>query len=626
MVVGLKLRMKTILITGATLLFLICAIFTLEAAIMYQVFTLEEGQDVQNNVGRVELWLGEQRYNLEKSAEIWSEWGDTYSFILDPSTKYVESKFDDFAFVSTRVNFIAIYDENGSFMVGKAVDLTIEKSVPVPGMFEYLSPNDHLLKHKNGTDKKEGLMVVEGRPMFVASVPVSSPDDGRVVGTVVMGKYVDTTRIGELSSLKDMRVSVFEYKSLNMPIDFERMTSGSGRMSILLVREDASLKSYSVINDIYGKPAIVMRMEAPRDRYEMFRKNQSYFLAGATAIGLGIMTLNFVLLDMFVVARISKLRLGSARVAAEADSPTGRIQPIRIDGEYDDEIADLTKDMNGMIQRLINANQKIIEEQQKYRFQLESEVEQKTHMLVETNEQLRKMEETKNQFLFNIGHDLKTPLAVVEMNVNILKMPKVKAKQKHDSDDLIRRNILRLKQQIEEIIQLSKFEQGGSVQSEKFNLCDTVANEVNINQDFANANGVKIRIAGASKPIYVLGDRRLIAYAISNLLSNGIKYNGKEDIDVKIEQDDMNVTVAVADRGPGVPKEFRESLFKKFFRGDKTGPGTGVGLFMTLEIAKRHNGNAYYKPNAPKGSVFYFVLPKESAPEKAGASGRGYQE
>jgi len=611
----LKLRIKTLIITAITLIFLISAIFTVEAGIMFQIFMLDEMQDIKTNINHMENWLSEQESGLVRSLEAWSVWGDTSTLVVDPRADYVDAKFNDFTFLASRVNAIAIYDSRGRYVLGKAVDFTLNQSVPVPSTFQYLQTSSPLTRFTNPSDRVAGMMIVDGKPMLVASMPITTSDDPNSVpiGSVLMGRYLDTARLSEVLVGSNMKLSVYAYDRRSLPAEAERTASSSGDVAIYVVREDEGTKSYGIIKDIEGLPAITLRMEMPRDRLEIFRKNQGYFLFGTTTIGLAIMTLNFFLLDMFVVSRIRKLRNAADELGQAAEKGATRAEIIQVESNYDDEITYLAKDVNALLSKLTAANRRLVEDEQQYHYKLESEVERKTHMLMEMNEQLRKMEESKNQFLFNMGHDLKTPLAVIDMNIGMLK--KGKPKQTEASEALIRRNITRLKQQIEEIIQLTKFEQGGSIQAEDLDICEVVQDEVRIHQDFARAKGMDIRVEGCGKPIAVKGDRRLLAYGLGNYLSNAVKYSADTSVLVRVAQEGANVKIEVIDAGAGVPVEQRENLFTKFFRGDKTGPGTGVGLYMAYEIAKKHGGEAHYRPNKPKGSIFYFVLPKKARGE-----------
>ncbi len=102
---------------------------------------------------------------------------------------------------------------------------------------------------------------------------------------------------------------------------------------------------------------------------------------------------------------------------------------------------------------------------------------------------------------------------------------------------------------------------------------------------------------------------------LANLLSNARKYAGGAYRVTAEDRGDGSVAIAVADPGPGVPPELRERLFQRFSRGDATSrdvPGTGLGLFITRELARANRGDLTYRAGSPQGAVFEITLPAGS--------------
>ena len=128
-------------------------------------------------------------------------------------------------------------------------------------------------------------------------------------------------------------------------------------------------------------------------------------------------------------------------------------------------------------------------------------------------------------------------------------------------------------------------------------------------QDFASVKGEKIHLEGVGRRLMVIGDRRLLQYALGNLFSNAVKYCDEKDISVKVARKGRMVDFSIANQGKGIKPENRRKLFRKFFKEDQNAPGTGVGLFMTREIARGHSGDVWYEPNRPRGAIFHFSMP-----------------
>jgi signal transduction histidine kinase len=111
---------------------------------------------------------------------------------------------------------------------------------------------------------------------------------------------------------------------------------------------------------------------------------------------------------------------------------------------------------------------------------------------------------------------------------------------------------------------------------------------------------------------------------MANLLSNAIKFSPPDGhVDVSIEIVEPHARVAIRDRGPGIPDDFREHIFKKFAQADsgdtrKRG-GTGLGLSITKAIVERFGGTIHFDSAPGAGSTFYFVLPVTKAVDETTA-------
>ena len=115
-------------------------------------------------------------------------------------------------------------------------------------------------------------------------------------------------------------------------------------------------------------------------------------------------------------------------------------------------------------------------------------------------------------------------------------------------------------------------------------------------------------------PIRVNADLDKIASVITNLVSNAIKYSAKGRlIEVHCEKKEKSVVVSVRDEGMGIPSEDLPHIFDRYFRSESQQTrhisGFGIGLYLSAEIIRRHNGEIWAESESGKGSTFYFSLP-----------------
>ena len=117
------------------------------------------------------------------------------------------------------------------------------------------------------------------------------------------------------------------------------------------------------------------------------------------------------------------------------------------------------------------------------------------------------------------------------------------------------------------------------------------------------------------KPVMVSGDRLLLRRLIRNLIENAQRYGGDGPITVSVTQEGSRAVLEVSDHGPGVPAAERQRIFEPFYRlagGAETGRGSGLGLALVLDIARRHGGDAVCLDAKGGGRRFRGELPATS--------------
>jgi PAS domain S-box-containing protein len=254
------------------------------------------------------------------------------------------------------------------------------------------------------------------------------------------------------------------------------------------------------------------------------------------------------------------------------------------------------------------------EELEKAKQELEVRVEERTRELRAANEQLKKLDEMKSNFISKVTHELKSPLGLVSGYIEVLSEKTVDDEQA-ELIRVIQSNVQRLNSLVNDILDLSRLESGKITFSMGAHDVNTTIHE--IVSDFkpliAEKN-LSMNLALADESI-VYGDAERIRQVFSNLIENSIKFSergGKITISSSSLYD--STEFVVSDEGCGIPKGKEEKIFEKFYQageqGSETFSGTGLGLAIVKEIISAHAGSIVCEPRRGSGSVFRITLPK----------------
>ncbi|WP_441000146.1 ATP-binding protein [Fodinibius sp. SL11] len=231
----------------------------------------------------------------------------------------------------------------------------------------------------------------------------------------------------------------------------------------------------------------------------------------------------------------------------------------------------------------------------------------------------QEINEAKTNFVAVVSHELKTPIASINMSLRLLEDERVGPLNEEQTEliDSIRNDTDRMKRTTAELLDLSKIETGNiqlnSTQARPENLLE-YAYETMVMQ--ASQKDIDIEIKCDEDLATVKADLQKSVWVLVNLISNAVRYtppNG--NIVLKAEDEPRAVRFSVIDNGKGIPGEYLDKIFQKYFQvyGDKNdNGGSGLGLAIAKEFINAQGGEIGVESELGKGSTFYFTLPKIS--------------
>lgn len=224
---------------------------------------------------------------------------------------------------------------------------------------------------------------------------------------------------------------------------------------------------------------------------------------------------------------------------------------------------------------------------------------------------LSHMETMRSDFVANVSHEFKTPIAVIEGYATLLQNPNL-TREKHDHYvEIILDNSRRLSNMSANILTLSKLEnQEMIVDNREFRLDEQIRKSILLLEGKWSAKNIEFDMDLPKQMYY--GSEPLLAQVWSNILDNAIKHAPADSvIHVNIQEADKRLTVFITDHGDGMTEEVQKHIFEKFYQGDNSrkAEGNGLGLSLVKRIVELCNGTVSVQSMPGQGATFSVTLP-----------------
>ena len=244
----------------------------------------------------------------------------------------------------------------------------------------------------------------------------------------------------------------------------------------------------------------------------------------------------------------------------------------------------------------------------------ENQVKELNQLSVSYNRMLERLSdafEIQRQFTANAAHELRTPLALMQVQLDLYHS---NSHPGNDADTvqmikMVTEQNDRLNKMVKTLLDMSELQ---TVGRDDEIVLDALVDEV-LEDLEPLAEGKNIRLIGNCKDITMVGSDILIYRLVYNLVENAIKYNHSGgQVTVTADRKEKHVYLSVEDTGAGIPEELKERVFEPFFRVDKSRSrelgGVGLGLALVREIVRVHDGSITVKSNPSGGTIFEVVL------------------
>lgn len=231
----------------------------------------------------------------------------------------------------------------------------------------------------------------------------------------------------------------------------------------------------------------------------------------------------------------------------------------------------------------------------------------------------RKVAETfKDDFIANMNHELRTPLTSIQGALGLLKFMIIDKIDKKSFDllNIAYNNCMTLTKLVNDFLDLEKISLGKVIWDMRPNEMNSIIKKtIELNEPLAMINNVELDYFSIEKEIYCNIDANRFTQALTNIISNAIKFTfGNDMIEIHLsKKSDSEIVISVTDNGSGIPENFRDKVFDKFAQADcsstKAQEGSGLGLSITKAIIEEFDGEITFTTQVNSGTTFSLILP-----------------
>lgn len=237
-------------------------------------------------------------------------------------------------------------------------------------------------------------------------------------------------------------------------------------------------------------------------------------------------------------------------------------------------------------------------------------------LTISFNKMIAKLENafaSQKRFNSSVAHELKTPLAVIKTNIDVLKSSNCKSLEEYDKTlAIVEKSILKMNLIIETLLDIIR--QENEPLNEIVSIDEILEDIVDDLSIIANKKNIKLKLNSYNIKNKIKGNEIMLYRAFYNVIENSIKYNKiNGSIDILCYQDLNTIEVKVIDTGSGIKEEDYDEIFKPFYRCEGINSysknGVGLGLSLTQSVIKLHGGEIKVKSKLNEGTEFTFILP-----------------
>lgn len=564
----MKLRTKTVIIFMVMTLLLVGIVHAISSTIVLDSYLGLEQKGVSETAARVQGALLNQYSAMAIKTGDWATWDDSYEFVQDNNSAFSQTNLVPNQFVNLDLNFILYFNSSGRYVDGMGFDLVNATQIPVPrSLLTLITSNDRIWNFQDVNGSLAGVVLTPHGPLLLASRPIlTTLGEGPIRGAVIFARYFDTQYVKSLS------------KTVHLPLNLTLFSSWRGLANSFTSTEPSiyvhplnatSIVGYVVMDDVDGRPALVLEATMSRDTYQRGLLTLTYVDLSVSAASVLFSFAMLALVQKWVLSRLHKLHAQVTSIGNKS------ISSAKVSVSGNDEISYLGRSINGMLEEI-----------------------EKTTLQLQKSERFSAIGELATM----VAHDLRNPLQGIANAVFYLKRanPSAGAKEKGVLE-VIEEDVKYSNKILSDLLDYSRDLRLELKETNPQLLLKQSLSAIMIPEN------VRVRDESENNPTLRL-DVDKIKRAFVNIVSNAIDAmpNGGSLL-IQSRESDHRVDFIFADSGVGIEKESLGKLFAPLYTTKAR--GMGFGLAIAKQVAEAHGGRISVESTLGKGTTFTISLP-----------------
>lgn len=361
----MKLQEKTSLILISLLIVILTLIIIFVSSVSLSSYRALEDRYVLQDVEEALNRLDGEYTSISAIATDWGQWDDTYAFVSGNQPDYVSRNLVPGIYSNLQINLIVMTNQRGEVVYAGVYDLRNRTMTPVPDILgQYLTGDNPLLNTADPLKTSSGILVIDGRPMIVASCPIIHSDlSGVPQGVVIMGRYLDASAAAIPG--KPTRQTL-RFIPVNDPAILpDRLLALEGvqdlQAGIAVPVEQNKIAGYALVRDITGAEVLVLELLEPREIYEQGVMSTIQYVLIVLAAGLLLGVVTLFILDRLVLSPVTSL----SRQVHEIGRPSTSQGRVRVEGS--DEFSELSREINLMLETIEKTHDGLVQSETRFR-------------------------------------------------------------------------------------------------------------------------------------------------------------------------------------------------------------------------------------------------------------------